>query len=167
MKDELQRFIELWDREAAKSIKLLESLPGDAYDFRPDPDGRSLGELAWHLAEMEGYAWFFIERGGFTMEERPPGVERPRTIRELAPAFRRVHENAVEHIRKLTADDLDRSIPSFAGRTTTIREVLWDFMLHHTIHHRGQLVLLCRQAGGTPVGMYGPTREIMPLRKPK
>ena len=30
-------------------------------DIRPDPDGRSLGELAWHLAEMEAYGTFAIE----------------------------------------------------------------------------------------------------------
>jgi len=43
----------------------------------------------------------------------------------------------------------------------TIREVLWDALLHHLIHHRGQLVLMCRMAGGSPPGLYGPNREQM------
>jgi len=29
----------------------------------------------------------------------------------------------------------------------------------HEIHHRGQLSLMCRLAGGTPSGIYGPNRE--------
>jgi hypothetical protein len=32
-------------------VKLLEALPAAKYDFRHDAEGRSLGELAWHLAE--------------------------------------------------------------------------------------------------------------------
>ncbi|MFL5447900.1 MAG: DinB family protein, partial [Gemmatimonadales bacterium] len=52
---ELDRFRQVWDMEAQLTTKLLESLPADQYDFRPDPGGRSLGEMAWHLAEIEGY----------------------------------------------------------------------------------------------------------------
>jgi uncharacterized damage-inducible protein DinB len=43
----------------------------------------------------------------------------------------------------------------------TVRDVLWIEILHHTIHHRGQLALLCRMAGGFPPGLYGPNREEM------
>jgi uncharacterized damage-inducible protein DinB len=49
----------------------------------------------------------------------------------------------------------------FDGRELTIRQVLWDLLLHHLIHHRAQLVLMCRMAGGTPPGLYGPNREAM------
>jgi len=45
MKTELENFNDVWERETAKTIKLFESLPRDGYDFRPDPEGRSLGEL--------------------------------------------------------------------------------------------------------------------------
>lgn len=54
-KNELEVFLELWDQEAANTVKLLKSLPATQYDFRPDPGGRSLGELAWHLAEGDAY----------------------------------------------------------------------------------------------------------------
>jgi uncharacterized damage-inducible protein DinB len=40
-------------------------------------------------------------------------------------------------------------------------DILWFVLLHHAIHHRGQLVLLTRLAGGVPPGIYGPTREEM------
>jgi len=33
--------------------------------FRPDQGGRSLGELAWHLAEGDAYMSFGIENRGF------------------------------------------------------------------------------------------------------
>jgi uncharacterized damage-inducible protein DinB len=161
--DELERFIQIWDREAAKTAKLLEALPEDQYDFRPDPGSRSLGEMAWHLAEPEVYGRFALEQGGFSLDVKP-SVERPRSVRELAPAFVRVHADALERVKKLTPEDLDRSIPFINGQPIGVREVLWDFMLLHGIHHRGQLSMMVRQAGGRPVSLYGPTRETAPLR---
>ncbi len=44
--NELERFMEIWEHEATKTRTLLQALPQESYDFRPDPDGRSLGELA-------------------------------------------------------------------------------------------------------------------------
>lgn len=164
MKTELESFLEIWDRETEKTVSLLETLPKDGYDFRPDPEGRSLGELAWHLAEGEAYGSFFIERGGMSRDERPPGMTRPKTVAELAPEFARVHREARERLRNLTNEDLDRTIKGFSG-DTPIRDMLWDFILLHNVHHRGQLTLLIRGAGAQPVGMFGPTREVMPLRK--
>jgi uncharacterized damage-inducible protein DinB len=165
MKNELELFKETWERETAKTIKLLESLPRDRYDFRPDPEGRSLGELAWHLAEPEAYGSFSIERGGFSREARPPGLERPKKVEELAPGFARIHRDAVARINKLQPGDLDRSITFFTGKPIAIRDVLWDFMLLHGIHHRGQLTMLSRQSGAQTTSLYGPTRETLPLRK--
>ena len=43
----------------------------------------------------------------------------------------------------------------------TIRDILWNTMLHHIIHHRGQLSILNRLAKGVSPGMYGPNREDM------
>jgi len=167
MRNELETFIDMWERETAKTIKLLESLPPEQYDFRPDPEGRSLGELAWHLAEPEAHGPFAIERGGFSRDARPAGIERPRTIEGLAPAFERVHRDAVERVAKLAPEDLERSIPFFNGQPITVRSVLWDFMLLHGLHHRGQLVMMARQAGGRPIALFGPTRETAPLKKPQ
>ena len=165
MKTELEHFHDVWKRESDKTIKLLESLPKDGYDFRPDPEGRSLGELAWHLAEPEAYGSFAIENGGFSRESRPPGLQRPQKIEELSGGFGRIHNDAVARVQKLQPNDLDRSITFFNGQPIAIRDVLWDFMLMHEIHHRGQLAMMSRLAGGKPTSCYGPTRETAPLRK--
>jgi uncharacterized damage-inducible protein DinB len=159
--NELESFLASWDREAANTAKLLQSLPADKYDFRPDAGGRSLGELAWHLAEGDAYMSYGVERGQFAMDMRPPNIERPRNIEALAPGYERIHREAVARIRALKPEDLDREIRFFDGRPMTIRNILWDATLSHGIHHRGQLSLMCRLAGGQAPGMYGPNREEM------
>ena len=52
MPNEVQTFLDTWEAEAKKTAAMLRALPEGQYDFRPDAGGRSLGELAWHLAEV-------------------------------------------------------------------------------------------------------------------
>jgi uncharacterized damage-inducible protein DinB len=158
--NELENFLAEWDREAENTVKLLRALPTSQYDFRPDANGRSLGELAWHLAEGDAFMSFGIESGGFNMGMKPPNMERPRQVEALAPGFERVHQEAVARLQKLTPADLDRTLDFFGGQVP-IRVILWQFIIAHGIHHRGQLSLMCRLAGGVAPGMYGPNREEM------
>ena len=157
---ELDLFRQVWEREAKLTIQLLEALPGNQYDFRPDPGGRSLGELAWHLSEIEGYISYGITKGAVTFQEAPPNLKRPREVRLLAPGYRRVHDEAVARLADLSAAQLDQELP-FADQRMPLRAILWGATLMHLIHHRGQLSLMCRLAGGTPPGIYGPNREEM------
>ena len=156
--NELEMFLSTWDREAESTLKLLRALPTTQYDFRPDAGGRSLGELAWHLAEGDAYMSSGIEAGKFSMDAKPPNIERPRTVEALAPGYERIHREAVARIRKLRVEDLDRSVPFFVG-SMPIRDILWGMIIAHGIHHRGQLTLMCRLAGGQAPGLYGPNRE--------
>ena len=156
--NELESLLDTWDREAENTLKLLRVLPATQYDFRPDAGGRSLGELAWHLAEGDAYISYGIERGQLTLDAKPPNIARPRTIDGRAPGYELVHREAAARIRKLAPVDLDRSLPFFGG-PRMIRSLLWDAILLHSIHHRGQLTLMCRLAGGSAPGLYGPNRE--------
>ena len=62
---EFVTFFSSWDAEAKKTAQLLRALPANQYDFRPDPEGRTLGQLAWHLAEIEGYMSSGVAAGKF------------------------------------------------------------------------------------------------------
>jgi uncharacterized damage-inducible protein DinB len=158
--NELERFRKVWDLEAQLTIRLLEALPPTQYDFRPDPEYRSLGEMAWHLSEIEGNTSYGISKGAVTFQEAPPNIQRPREIRLLAPGYRRVHEEAVARLADMTDAQLDGEMP-FVDRRMAVRDMLWGAILMHLIHHRGQLSLMCRLGGGTPPGIYGPNREEM------
>ncbi len=157
---ELERFRKVWDMESQLTARLLEALPQDQYDYRPDKGGRSLGELAWHLAEIEGYISLGITRGAVTFQEAPPNMQRPREVKQLAPGYKRVHDEAVARLGNITEEQFDKQIP-FADRQMTVRDMLWGAILMHVVHHRGQLSLMCRMAGGAAPGIYGPNREDM------
>ena len=93
------------------------------------------------------------------LEVSSPGIERPRKVEELGPGYERVHRDAVARIRKLKPEDLDRSLTFMSMGPMTVRDILWNMVLLHNIHHRGQLSLMCRLAGGQAVNIFGPTRE--------
>lgn len=164
MHNELEVFLTQWARETDGTIALLSALPPDQYDVRPDAGGRSIGELAWHLAEVDAYVTLGIARGEFRFEVKPPHIARPRTVQELAPAFRIVHEDALARVAQLDASDMNRTITYADGSLWTVRDLLWRKLLLHAVHHRGQLTLLCRLAGGVPPGLFGRTREETLLR---
>ncbi len=157
---EFEKFLMIWEMEAGKTIKVLEALPRDQYDFRPDPGGRSIGEMAWHLAEGDGYNSFGVAEGKFSPEMRVPGMERPRQVEALAPGYARVHREAVARIKGLTPTQLQTQIPFFDGTPLSGGDILWG-TIYHNIHHRGQLILMARLAGAAPPGIYGPNREEM------
>jgi uncharacterized damage-inducible protein DinB len=154
------QFISTWQRETQSTLKLLQALPVSQYDFRPDAGGRSLGELAWHLAEIDGYIAEGVVARHFDFATKMPGLERPRTIAALADGFARVHAEAVAKIEAMAPADFDRTVP-FMGEDMRSGDILWSVLLHHLIHHRGQLALMCRLAGGEAPGLYGPNREEM------
>jgi uncharacterized damage-inducible protein DinB len=159
MHNELTYFMDQWDHETNGTTALMRVLPSGQYDFRPDAEGRSIGELAWHLAEVDAYVSLGIVSGNFRFEVKPPHIERPKTLEGLAPAFRVVHDDAVARVSQLTVADLDRQIPYADGTLWTIRDLFWRKLLLHAVHHRGQLMLLSRLAGGIPPELFGRTRE--------
>jgi uncharacterized damage-inducible protein DinB len=158
--NEKAQFLSTWQRETQSTVKLLQVLPVSQYDFRPDAGGRSLGEMAWHLAEIDGYMTDGVVKRHFDFATKMPGLERPRTIAAIAEGFARVHAEAVAKVETMAPADFDRMIP-FMGEDMRAGDILWSVLLHHMIHHRGQLVMMCRLAGGVAPGLYGPNREEM------
>jgi uncharacterized damage-inducible protein DinB len=134
-------------------------LPPDRYGLRPDEGGRSMGELAWHLAEVDAYVSLGIEQREFKFDVKPANIERPATVEALAPAFEIVHQDAVVRVKRLETVSLHEEIRYADGTTWTIGDLLWRKLLLHSVHHRGQLTLLCRLAGGTTPPLFGRTRE--------
>jgi uncharacterized damage-inducible protein DinB len=157
---EFENFLKIWDADAMRTIRVLKALPRDQYDFRPDPGGRSIGEMAWHLAEGDAYNSLGVAQGGFSPDMRPPGMERPRQVEALAPGYERVHREAVARVRGLKPADLERRILFFSGEEMSGEEILWGTIFHN-VHHRGQLCLMARLAGGVSPGIFGPNREEM------
>src|SRR5262245_40158417 len=109
---EIEDLITIWEREAGLTSKLLRSMPANV-DFRPDPHGRSLGELAWHLAELE---WIFssMAQQQRSLQGAPP-PPRPGTVEEIASGYDQIHRDALARVRGLKPEELGLEFPFVTG----------------------------------------------------
>jgi uncharacterized damage-inducible protein DinB len=109
-----------------------------------------------------------LPRSQNVLEPQPLVSTNPfgaRTIEALVPAFRVVHDEAVTRVARLQSPDWGREIRYADGELWSVGDLLWRKLLMHAVHHRGQLTLLCRLAGGIPPGLFGRTREETPARR--
>jgi uncharacterized damage-inducible protein DinB len=157
---EIDDFLSLWEYESGVTLQLLKTVPADRFGFRPDPEGRSIGELAWHLAALEGIMSNLAVQRNFAAA-KPAGLEQPPTMAEVVSGYERMHREAVARVRSLSPEDLDREF-DFFDRPISVRQVLRVPLLHHLIHHRGQLMMMIRMAHAVPSRVYGPLREESP-----
>lgn len=159
MSHSISQFLAIHKAEGQRTLAMLKALPSSQYDFRPDTGGRSLGELAWHLAELELYIGVGVENGKMDFSAKIPGGERPKEISLLAPGYEQVHQATQLRLAKLTDGDLEKVISFLPGVDLPTHAILWDGLIFHQIHHRGQLSLMTRLASAVAPGIYGPNRE--------
>ena len=151
----IAEFVEEWTRESAISLKIERTLTDASLRQQIYPEGRTLGQLAWHMVLMIGGTGSIL---GLDVTAPPRGTEHPGSAAAIADAY----EKAAHSLGELASAKLkDEQLPvemPFFGRSMSMARVLQSLIVHQ-VHHRGQMSVLMRQAGLVPPGIYGPTRE--------
>ena len=158
-----QSMLPEFDQEMANTRKMLERLPEDKLEFKPDPKSMALGRLAGHVAEMPGWGVVTIaqeeldiKRGAFE-----PLVAKSRN--QLLEAFdKNVKDTRLalsgasdEHLMKQWTLKFDGHTVFAMPRVAVLR----NMVMNHTIHHRAQLGVYYRMNGVPIPGMYGPSAD--------
>ncbi|HEU4560256.1 MAG TPA: DinB family protein [Longimicrobium sp.] len=145
-----------WEEETGFTLAVLRALTDASLQQRVSPEGRTLGRLAWHIAEtvpeMMGHA------GLKGLEGPEHGSGTPLTVAEIVDAYEAAARSLADAVRSQWSDDeLPEEIPMY-GEMWTKGRTLMALVLHQT-HHRGQMTVLMRQAGLKVPGCYGPAAE--------
>jgi uncharacterized damage-inducible protein DinB len=119
------------------------------------PGHRTLGRIAWHLAQtiVEMMAKTGVHVSGLGEHDPVPG-----TAHEIATAYRTAAASLAERLRTEWTDDTLAEADEMYGERWSRGRTL-DALLFHQAHHRGQLTVLMRQAGLQVPGVYGPSRD--------
>jgi uncharacterized damage-inducible protein DinB len=144
--------------------KVMDAIPADANDYRPDPVAKSCLELAWHIAAAESRFLAAVAAGSFG-----EGGGRPESIRSVADVsawYAEMFQNNFEKISQVSGDDLAKTI-DFRGVFQLPAVMYLQFALHHTIHHRGQLSTYLRPTGAKVPSIYGESFDDAEARKLK
>lgn len=153
-----------FDHETAGARKVLENIPADSLQFRPHERSWNTAELGTHLGRLLSWAPLTLANdetdiGGY---EHEPALESTAAIIE---AFDRNVAGARAAIAGASDEDLMKPWTLKDGDTIYFTmpkvAVLRSFVMNHLIHHRGQLTVYLRMAGGKVPGLYGPSADEM------
>ena len=133
--------------------QVIEAIPTDKGDYRPDPNAKSAMELAWHIVAAEHRFLSGIAAGvfDFTPNHRPESITDSAGI---AAWYAESFDANTEKLSKLSSEQLAKII-DFRGLFQLPAVAYTQFCMHHTIHHRGQLSTYLRPMGGKVPAIYG------------
>jgi uncharacterized damage-inducible protein DinB len=154
-----EEFLRVWDQEYQTTLKLLKAYPEDKRDLRPHEKLRTARELTWGFTNGETWMVDGILTGKFNAEE---AIDAPPTMREVILNFEKVHADATAKVRKMSDSDLNKMVNFFVApkKMGNVRATdLLAMMVMDQVHHRGQLSVYLRLAGGRVPSIYGPTAD--------
>jgi len=157
---EKQAFLDAWERESATTMKLLRAYPSEKDGLKPHDSCRSAKDLAWTFV-FEGVAGAQAAQG--EMKYPPPNMPAmPAHWRGVVGEVEKALKSFGDKVRKTDESQLNTTVKFMTGpkQQSDLRrlDVLW-FMLNDQIHHRGQLSVYLRMAGGKVPAIYGPSKD--------
>jgi uncharacterized damage-inducible protein DinB len=142
---------------------VIEAIPLDKGDYRPDEISKTAMELAWHTVATEMRFLNAVAAGEFDFSPMP----RPETVKNSADLSAWYADNFASHLEtvtKLTNEQLLKVV-DFRGMFQLPAVMYLNFILHHSVHHRGQLSMYLRPMGSKVPAMYGESYDSAEARK--
>jgi hypothetical protein len=160
MKTTKEYLLQLIDGETPAFVKVLEALPADKMDWKPDPKSATAQERASQIAMEGGQMGDIFEKGVIVYD--PATNPSYASTAEMASAFKAGMARAKEAIIKMSDADWEGDAKMMMDGKEAWKTAKGDmglgFMLD-LIHHRGQLSVYIRPMGGKVPSIYGPSAD--------
>lgn len=158
-----ETFLQDYDREHERTMRVLRAYPADQLDLRPHPKSKTARELAWVFVLECGLGtkvWHDELAKGVPSGSKPP--EPPADWNEQLAALEKAVKDFRDLVSSASDDDLNGIVHFFTGPKQmgewTRIDWLW-FLLFDQIHHRGQFSVYLRMAGAKVPSIYGPSGD--------
>lgn len=149
--------------EAESTRKVLNAVPADRFDWQPHEKSMTLGKLSGHVAEAPGWASAIMEDELDFASIGPWESFLPATKQELMEGFERQLEDFATQVSGRSDDFMNGTWTMRSGEqvflTMPRHTALRTTVIHHIVHHRGQLTVYLRLLGVPVPGTYGPTAD--------
>ena len=149
--------------ESRTTKKILEAVPADKGEYRPEPAARSAIDLVRHIAAADNRFVETVINGVFDTNTAmiPENVKAPA---EIAAWYEQRFAKNYEALTKISGEQLIK-IVDFRGMMQRPAVTFVIMGLHHTIHHRGQLSSYLRCMGAKVPSIYGESYDDAQARK--
>jgi uncharacterized damage-inducible protein DinB len=145
--------------------RVIESIPLDKGDYRPDAVSKSALELAWHIVAAEKRFLSGIPAGVFDFNP----IHQPDSIKNSAGIAAWFDETFAANLQRLEAmggEPLVKMV-DFRGIFQLPAVGFIQLAMNHTIHHRGQLSMYLRPMGAKVPAIYGESYDTTQARLAK
>ena len=159
----LQVELPVLKNEHGTTRRVIEAIPENHSDYRPDPFAKTGLELAWHIVAAEKRFLAGIAAGGFDFSP----IHRPETVRtpaEIAAWYVEAFTENFEKVAKLSGEQAVKII-DFRGVFQLPAVSYLGVAIRHAIHHRGQLSAYLRSMGGKVPAIYGESYDSAEAKK--
>jgi len=156
-------FLPAVENEHTITKNIIGAIPMGKENYRPDEISKTAIDLAWHIATAEMRFLEALAAGEFEFAPRP----RPDSIHTAADLNRWYAENfqtRVTQVAQLSGEQLAKVI-DFRGMFQLPAVMYLGFILHHSVHHRGQLSMYLRPMGAKVPSIYGESYDAAEARK--
>ncbi|MFB3910525.1 MAG: DinB family protein [Candidatus Eisenbacteria bacterium] len=156
------RFLEVYETEHERTMRVLRAYPVEQLDLRPHEKLKTARELAWVFV---GERRLGVKVWSDAFAHAAPAGKAPLvpdSWEELLDTLEAAHAEFREVVRATPEEQLVEKVHFFVAPKTMgeIRRIDWAwFLLHDQIHHRGQFSVYLRMAGGKVPSIYGPTAD--------
>jgi uncharacterized damage-inducible protein DinB len=149
--------------EQQTTKRVIEAMPKDKGDYRPDPNAKSALELAWHIASAQNFFLSSIVAGVFDFSGGP----RPDSVRDSSDIAAWYDQSFAKNLAALSEANGEQlvKIMDFRGMFQLPAVAFLQFHINHEIHHRGQLSTYLRPMGGKVPAIYGESYDSAEAKK--
>lgn len=152
-----QSFLGAYGFESQTTSNVLGALT-DAVLAQDKAPGHNMtvGDIAWHIATAPVY---MLNQAGFNIDPAQATKPEKLTAAKIKSTYDAISAQVKEQAATKTSEDLTKVYHVFDMMDWPAGQML-GILMHHEIHHRGQLSVLLRQAGLVVPSIYGPTHEM-------
>ncbi|MFA6569859.1 MAG: DinB family protein [Bacteroidota bacterium] len=151
----IQDFVKSWTEESASTLKLFKNLKDDSLNHLAYEGGRTIGDIAWHIVVTAGE---MPKSAGLEAVTPTEHEDTPVQVQTYLDTYLKASKNVIDEVGTKWNDAmLDEEIELYGEKWK--RGYLLDALIKHQAHHRGQLMILMRQANLNVIGVYGPSKE--------
>lgn len=141
--------------ESQATMKILSAISDESLKQKVYNEGRSIGEIAWHITSTVGEIG---ESLGLGLKQPAENAPIPEKAAEIKDVYESSYNKLLEEINSNWNEDTLTEEINMYGEMWT-KAVALQVLIRHEIHHRAQLTVLMRQAGLKVPGVYGPSKE--------
>lgn len=148
-------FVSLFKKETTKTLNVMRAFPPDKGDFKP----HERSSTALQLTSTFVFEMYLLKMHilGEPIDRSIFKTYKPEGMNKVIEDFEKETALVLKGLEQLPDSGFSSTV-TFAGNPFPSDEFAM-MMLHDQIHHRGQLSVYVRMAGGKVPAIYGPSAD--------